>query len=440
MKTRTTVKIISFLSAGIIVSVGFGIKAHLKSEKYKLEIQNNYSHSLDEFTSAVNNISVILKKAQYSTTPEQLSLLATELLSEAEISKSALSQLPTNSTLDVLNRFLSQAGNYAMAVSSMLYNGEALPEDYNQNITALSTTADKVATAVSTAQINHNNLDYWAKEIENKIDKSIDKTLAASLSSLEGELSDYPTLVYDGPYSDHILKKEAALLADKPNISQEKAHEIAANATQADKSQLEFTALEEGKIPVYRFSGKDTQITVSKAGGEVVYMRKYRTVGDNVLSYEQAVDKAKRYLDTIGKINFLENYYFTDEGVCVINFAFLDGQTICYTDLIKVGIAMDNGEVMLYEASGYLTNHRERAFETPAYTLQQAKQVISDSLKIKSTALALIPKNSADEVRCYEFLCTNAAKEEVLVYINALTLAEEDILILLKSDGGTLVK
>ena len=99
---------------------------------------------------------------------------------------------------------------------------------------------------------------------------------------------------------------------------------------------------------------------------------------------------------------------------------------------------MDTGEIMLYEASGYLSNHKERAFETPVYTLEQAKERISDKLTVKKTALALIPTD-AGEKRCYEFVCSDN-DSEILVYINVLTLEEEQILILLKSDGGSLAK
>ncbi|MBQ7726078.1 MAG: germination protein YpeB, partial [Clostridia bacterium] len=169
-------------------------------------------------------------------------------------------------------------------------------------------------------------------------------------------------------------------------------------------------------------------------------MRQSRSTGNSILEYRQALDKAERYLYAIGMTGFTETYYYVDEGVCVINFSYLDGKTICYTDLIKVGVAMDNGEIMLYEASGYLTNHTDRAFETPAISEKEAAEKVSDGLKIKQTALALIPTAGASEVRCYEFLCETSDGQEILVYINAMTGAEEDILILLKSDGGTLTK
>ena len=437
MKRRNIVRIISFLSAFLVVATVFSIRSYQKNQKYKLQIQNNYSRSLDEFSSAMNNISVILKKTEFATGANQLSRFASELLSEAEISKSALSQLPTNNDLTQLNRFLSQAGNYAMAVSNMLYEGKSIPKDFSENISYLSKTAEKISSAVNTAQINYNNFDYWAKELEDEIDSQVDESLSNSLNSLQSELSDYPTLIYDGPYSDHILKNEPMMIKEKTEITQEKASEIAKEAVDENVS---FVAETGGKIPAYRFANENLNISVTKAGGYIVYIRKDRNITTNILSYEQALEKAKRYLSKMGNTNLLETYYFVDEGVCVINFAFLDGQTICYTDLIKVGVAMDTGEIVFYEAGGYITNHKERAFETPLYTAEQAQTVLSDKLTVKKTSLALIPTKSGKEVRCYEFLCTAENTQEILVYVNVLTQKEEEILMLLKSDGGILTK
>lgn len=438
MKRRNVVRIVSFLSAALVAVGGFSIKTLQKSKKYKLEIENNYSHSLSDLTAAVNNISLTLKKAQYVTTANQLGQMAVKLLSEAQISKNALAQLPSGKNLEVLNRFLSQVGNYAMSVSASLYDGKDFPKDYGDNISVLSDTADKISEAIETAQINYNNLDYWAQELDNQLDAQVDEGVSASLSELEGALTDYPTLVYDGPYSDHILKHQPTMIIDAQEVTKAEALKTAAQFCDCETSEINFVALEEGKIPAYRFSNGNTDITVSKSGGHIVYMRKNRVLEKYILTYEQALEKAKRFLDKNNMTNFIETYYFTDEGICVINFAFLDGETICYTDLIKVGVAMDTGEIMLYEASGYLSNHKERAFETPSYTLQQAEEIVSDKLTIKKTSLALIPTDSG-EARCYEFVCSHN-QQEILVYINVITLKEEQILILLKSDGGILVK
>ena len=442
MKRRTTVKILSFCTAAVLAAAGFAVKSHMGLKKYRLEIQNGYSRSLDELGASVNNISLILEKAEFATTPKHISNIANKLLIEAENAKSALAQLPAGGEeLTVLNRFLSQVGNYAVSVAKSLASGGTLDNAVSDNMAVLRDTAQKVALAVSNSQITYNNLDYWAEELDRELDGAVDsETLAGSLGELEESLSDYPKLVYDGPYSDHILEKEPAMIKDAEHVSESEALETAAETAGVSRSELDSDGLQEGSIPAYRFSNSSLSVTVSRSGGYAVYMRKNRTVGDSILSYGQALDKAKRYLERIGMKSFCETYYFTDEGVCVINFAYLDGKTICYTDLVKVGVAMDSGEIMLYEASGYLTNHTERAFETPAVTEEKAAEIVSPKLKIRETALALIPTESGGEVRCYEFVCVSEAEQDVLVYINAVTLEEEDILILLKSDGGTLVK
>jgi len=441
MKKKDAIRIIALSLIAIVISAGFAIKSEIKTQKYKLELENGYSRSLDELNSAINNITITLNKAQFATTPRQISNMAATLLSQAELSKTALSQLPSGNELTVLNRFLSQVGNYALSVSKSLISGESLDSEHTKNIETLSHTADKISKLINDSQITYNNADYWAKELDNKIDDNVDTdSLASSLGELEESLSDYPKLVYDGPYSDHILEKEPALTKNTETISEEDALERAVFATELEKDDIKYDGSVLGNIPAYRFVADGTTITVSKAGGHIVYMRKERVIEENIISYEQAIEKAKRYLERMNKKGFKETYYFSNEGVCVVNFAFLDGKTICYTDLIKVGVAMDTGEIMLYEAGGYISNHKNRAFTTPAHTLQQAKELISPKLTVNDTALALIPTSGGGEVRCYEFSCSSEDGQEILVYINTSNLAEEEILILLKSDGGTLVK
>ncbi len=441
MKKRSIVKIISLLSATITVLAGFLIKEKERNDKYLLQLENGYSYALSDFNSALNNITLTLNKARFVTTPEQISNMAAKLLSEAQTSKSALTQLPSNGELTVLNRFLSQVGNFAMSISKKLIMGENISEEDSQNIDLLSDTADKISEAVNQTQLDYNNADYWAKELENKIDAEIDEEgISASLGAVEDELTDFPTLVYDGPYSDHILEKEPEMIKSAQAVSENEAKKTAAIVAQREQDKFKNSVLSEGKIVSYRFDGNGVAVSISRNGGFPVFMRKERTVGDTVLSYEQAVAKAKRYLEHIGMNGFVETYYYENDGVCVVNFAFVDGETICYTDLVKVGIAMDDGECILYEASGYLTNHRERTFKTPAYSQEDAVKLLSPKLNVNSIAMTLIPTDFATEVRCYEFACKAPDSQEILVFINAETLEEENILILLKSDGGTLVK
>ena len=441
MKKRNIARIISFLTAVILVLTVTLFKYVKKADYYKVQTQNIYSGALNELNSSLDNISATLYKARFITSAESLSGIASTLLTEAELSKSALANLPQSYRLETLNRFLSQVGNYALAVSKKLANGGAPESEDVKNLESLSRTAIKISNLIKNTQITHDNADYWASELDEKVKETAEiSSLADSLGEIEEEISDMPSLIYDGPYSDHILEKAPEMMKGTMEVDEKEAHSVAAKTALCNLSDLKFDGVVDGKIPSYRFTGENVTVTVSKMGGYAVFMRKENETGGTNLSYTQARSKARRYLEMQGLTSLKETYFFTNEGVCVVNFAFLDGETICYTDLIKVGVAMDSGEVVLYEAAGYLSNHKDRAFNTPIHTKEEAEKVISRNLTVKSTALALIPTNALNEVRCYEFSCISPDDREVLVYINALSLKEEEILILLKTDGGTLVK
>ncbi len=440
MKTKIAVRIISFCLAAVIVTVGFLIKTVNKANRYELELKNSYSKNLDDFNSAVDNIAITLNKLQFAATQKQIGHLASILLTEAEISKAALSQMPQTAELTTLNRFFSQVGNYALALSKSISDEDVTLENTEQNIGILADTAKKIADAAATAQTNFNNSTYWAKELENEITDAKNLGLAESLNQLEDSLTDFPTLIYDGPYSDHLLEKEPLLLKDAPDITELTALGTASLFADTESTELLPNGKIDGDIPSYCFSGNGATVAVSISGGHTLYMRKERNVEKTVLSIEQAREKAKRYLNRTKMVGFKETYYFLNENVLVINFCYVDGGTLCYTDLIKIGVAMDNGEIVFYEAGGFITNHHERAFLTPVYTEAEAEAVLSDNLTVKGVGFALIPTNSTKEIRCYEFHCITTDNTEILVYINPATLEEEDILILLKSDGGTLVK
>ena len=440
MKRKTAIRIISFCAAVSLVFGGLYIRERGRANTLRQELQNDYAHALSELDSRLHSISLILQKTVYVTAAEQMSSFAAELYSQAQLAKNALLALPSGEgSLDTVNRFLSQVGNYALSVSKSVITGSDISDSQRKSLDLLSSTAKTVSQAVTDIHINSDNALYWTKELENRLENTVsDSALADSLTELEENITDYPTLLYDGPFSDHILTKKPLMTENAHEYGKDELQKTAVNFSGDQK--LKYDGEENGRIAAFRYTSADTTVTVSKKGGFVVYMRKNRTVGTTSFSYEQALLKATAFMNKIGYTNMTDTYYFTDEGVCVINFAYLDGQTVCYTDLIKVGVAMDTGEIMLFEASGYIFNHTDRAFTSPAYSVSQAAEIISPALTVEDTKITLIPSDGGGEMRCWEFLCKGQNDEEILIYVNVMNLVSEQIFVLLKTDGGTLVK
>ena len=102
---------------------------------------------------------------------------------------------------------------------------------------------------------------------------------------------------------------------------------------------------------------------------------------------------------------------------------------------------MDDGKIVSLDAQTYLTNHIKRENFSPNINKNKAASLVSPYLTINSAKRCYIPKENGKEIQCWEFECTSSQTgEDALIYINCDTGREEDILILLHTDNGTLVK
>lgn len=166
-------------------------------------------------------------------------------------------------------------------------------------------------------------------------------------------------------------------------------------------------------------------------------MNSNREVSSEIISQEEADQKAKQYLQEKGFPNMKETYYLKQEGIVTINYAATQNDVILYPDLIKVKVALDNGEVLGMETTGYLNNHTERKLDNIKITKEEAKKSLNKNLQIESEGLAVIPTQWQTEILCYE-LKGKVEQREFLVYINCENGREEDILIITNTPNGTL--
>ena len=161
-----------------------------------------------------------------------------------------------------------------------------------------------------------------------------------------------------------------------------------------------------------------------------------RNVSEKNLDSKEAVEKAKEFLAKWDIENIEETYYQEIENTLTISFAALQENVICYPDLIKVKVALDNGDILVVEANGYIFNKHSRVFN-PVKSEDDAINILNKDIQVESSRLTIIPTESKNEVLCYEFK-GKVEDKTFLVYINADTLVTEKIYILLDTPGGTL--
>lgn len=438
---RCFIRIISFsiaiiLSLGIVAAQNYGA-----ANDTKLKLQYGYMRAVEDLSLSLDNIKNTLNKGMYAASAAMMSEMSSKLWSDASTAKVALSQLPVDQlNLEQTNKFLSQVGNYSKSLAKKYSQGETLTDEEKANIKTLYTFAQELSDSMWSVekQIEDGELSFErSSEAANDTGNGAETGyVTEGFTDFEEGFDNYPTLIYDGPFSDHILEREPLMLKNQQFISQEQALEKAAKATGSDN--LMVSGEEAGKMPSYVFESGNTTVAVTKAGGYLSYMMKYRQIGSSTISAEKAVDFAEDYLEMLGIDNVEDTYYEIQSGVCIINFAGEENDILLYTDLIKVGVAMDNGEIMSFDGRGYLTNHTTRNLGKPQLEATDAIQKVSTSLTVKKVQLALIPSSGLNEKYCYEFSCTDSEGRNVLVYINADNGVEEDILLLKISNNGVL--
>lgn len=448
----------AFVIIGIILAVvivgAIIYYAFQETRKYVIASENKYNMAFFELVDYVQNVETYLAKALISTTPEHGAETLTNVWREASVAQSCLSQLPINShELENTSKFLNQVSDYSYSLSRKNISGQGLSQEDLKNIKELHTyslelenTLNQLSTDLNNGRIKWGELkDEGTKAFATQV-SSITKD---SFSNLEENFHEYSGLIYDGAFSEHITSSEKKGLTGE-DIDEEKAKEIVKTFYGEEKiKNIDSNGFSENaEIPSFDFNVKMKEndntatISISKKGGHVIFANYNKTVSTEIISQEKANEIAKDFLDKHGYTNMKETYYLKQNGIVTINYAYTQNNTnnqqvTIYPDLIKVKVALDDGSVLGIETSGYLNSHTTRAISTDIISKEKAKDVLNKDLQIESENLAIIPTKWNTEVLCWEFK-GKVEDNEFLVYINAKTGKEEDILIIVNTPDGTL--
>lgn len=442
MTKRGYVRIFSYAAAVVMVLAGYAIMNMNMANNYKVQLENSYQQSLNELSESLDSIETNLTKSVYSNSDQMLYEISRDLFAECDEAKNALSRLPVGQmNLSSTYKFISQAGDYATYIAQKVANNEDITDDEHKNLMTLLGYAQKLNESVSSmVSICNNGGRITASNVKNDDNIKV-SALKNDMTTAEEAFKDYPTLLYDGPFADAVLNRNSTLLKNADTYTKEEARDIASYALGCSTNEVNFETEEDGNIPCYVFSYGQKTIGITKPGGYIAYILYGGKINQTSITEKNAVNIAKKYLDKIGFEDMAETYYMSSHNICVINFAYSKNNTIYYSDLIKVGVSMSDGKIVSLESQGYLTNHIERKNTNPKISVEDAKKGLSTFLKVLDTKLCVIPKDNGTEVLCHEIHCESTdTNEEVLIYINAETGEEENILLLLYSDGGTLTK
>ncbi len=442
MKRRTTVRIISFGLAVCAALGGFIAMQWRDNRNLNQLLTNQYTAAMTDLSDCLSQINVLLQKEMYSGTSKGFAELSSHLSQTAGAAKASLARLPVSGEqTDAIFKYLSQVGDFSLSLSRKAAAGSDMTDEERSSLQKLTDYSGKLSDEITAIQTQMETTG-WDGEITAIFDEASDELsdLNSAIEDTAQTVTGYPTLIYDGPFSDHVNSLEPEYIKDKTAISRDEAAKIAAKYLECDTDEAKFYDDEDGQITAYVFTHGDDSVAITRQGGVCLYLYRAHQPETVEITEEEAVAKALSYAQDRFGMSFQESYYMVNENICVVNLAYLLEDTICYSDLVKVGVAMDTGEIVSVEAQGLIMNHKERSAPQPEKTQEEARASVSSALDIRSVNTAIIQREDLKEVLCYEFVCKGQNDENILVYVNADTLDEENILMLIETEGGVMTR
>lgn len=432
----------------ILIVIVLGVNLYRKQEEIQRTSENSYNMAFYELVDYVKNVESYLAKSMITTTSEQGAETLTNLWREANLAQTYLTMLPLESQeLENTEKFLNQVSDYSYSLSRKnIYNEDLTQEDLknlkdlHSYSVELENTLVQLSSDIDSGRVTWKDL---SKSDDISFAKQVDNISKESFSNLEENFHEYSGLIYDGAFSEHLTNAEKkGLVGDEidEETAKQKAEDFIGKDNVEEINNLGLS--QNANIPAYDFSIKTNKnesisIAVSQKGGYIVYMNSNRDVNSEILSYEETNEIGKKYLDSKGFKSMKETYYLKQDGIITINYAYLQDDVVMYPDLIKLKIALDDGEILGIETTGYLNNHTQRDLSSIKITKEEAKEKLNKELNIKSEGLAVIPTEWKSEIYCYEFK-GEIEGTEFLVYINTQNGNEEDILVIKNTPNGVL--
>lgn len=440
MKKWLTIAFSAVLTVGFLVmtalfldSKAYGDSLEAENTVLREQAAANTNSIYLSLINDLNDMQTALSKLDAAATPALSVRLLADVWRLSSSAVDALSRLPAaHGDAMGLNQFLVRSGDYAYTLLVAVQDGVIPSETDAKQLHALSARCGELSSAVETAlsdgtlPTEYTDADGFYSETEE-----------------EESIANYPTLLYDGPFSESSEQAEPLGLGEDTVLEAD-----ALKTLRALFPDLAWVSdgRTEGKIATFDFSCTDAagecSASVTEQGGLLLsLLRQPSSDLDDPPSdaeSEALHQVAEAFLAELGYEQMHPSYAQYYNGAVVFNYAATQDGVILYADLVKVTVDRSTKTVIGLDARNYLFSHHTRALAAPLLTEQDAKDAVSAALTLDSVALALIPISNTKEILCYE--CKGHIQDTFyIVYIDAISGAEVELYEIINSDEGDLV-
>jgi len=223
---KAIVRLVSISLSLSLVFAGFAVFSFARANDYKQATENMYMLALSELTGELSRMSSSLEKSVYAGTPTMAALLSAEVWRDSARAAGSLGMLPLSGVdLSDAQRLIAQSGAYGYSLLKRAAAGESLAEEDRENLKSLAEALKVVSARLFEVKARLDRGEMSLDELKDSLmsmseeDSRPVSAMSAGASEVTeeetelpfGDFPEYATLIYDGPYSSHIEKREPEL-------------------------------------------------------------------------------------------------------------------------------------------------------------------------------------------------------------------------------------
>jgi len=422
-----------------ILAAALGITGYFAYSQYQMNVdlirrtESQYQRSFHELVWNVDTMNSQLAQTLVSSSPEQIMLSLSNLWREAFSASNNLGGIPIAMVkLDRTDKLINDIGEYSYFL--LKKNNLEKEELTDKEWTKLQDLYERTKVIKNDlheleASVLNRNLSFVEVETValRKGQDLADNAVVDGFRTIEKKVDTFPDLQFDEGIQK--IEPECRPIPGK-EISEEQAVQIAKSFMNdhdgpITKAEMSFTA--NGKIPVFGVrtykKGEEipTYVQVTKKGGYVIQMYMERSIKEANLDYTAAEQEAQKFLKEHDLYNMELVEIDSDTNTAIFTFVPSQQGILLYSDMVKVSVALDNGQVINFDQTKYLSYHHERSLSKPEISVEEVIDDMNPNFKREQVRLALIPGEfDNNELLVYE-VRGKMKEESFIVFVNAIT-------------------
>lgn len=428
---------VAVLTIAVVGTGYWGYQEHQDKNSILIKAENSYQRAFHDLNNNIGNLEDELGKSIAMNSRKMLAPCMANIWRLSYSAQSNVGQLPLMMTsFSKTEKFLANIADFTFDIGMRDLENEPLNEQEWNQLKSLHGEAKEIQGELRKVQTKVLNQNLRWMDVEMAIaseNADMDKTIMDGFEGIGEQVQGYVETEWgatDNFFGDDANDKKIKI--EGTEVNEEQVKEKVKEFLKQNNGQMEISENGEGnEVTSYsvQLQPQDREnkisLDVSKKGGHVLWLLDSRDIEQTSIGLNEAQNKALEFLKErdITSMEVVESDQYDNVGV--FDFVYQQDDVRIYTDLIRVKVALDNGDIIGYEALDYIVAHDEKKqIPTPKISLEEAKAKVNKNFNVQEDHLSLVEIEAGETKLCYELLGT-IGDETYRIFVNAETGDEE---------------